>query len=843
MSKNRTYYQGYEKEKYFLAFILGFGCLIISLLPMMIVNHGYFVYSGDYNAQQIPFYNMANDTVRSGSFGWNWLTDLGSDFMTSYSFYLFGSPFFWLSTLLPRGLVTYAMPFLLALKHGLASLTAYAYIRRFVKNKYAAVIGGLLYACSGFQAYNVFFNHFQHVTALFPLMLIAMEEAINNKRKGVFAIMVAVMAINNYYFFAGQAVFLVLYYLFRWKSPDFHTSWKKFFGLCFEAIVGTMIAAFVLLPSALAIISNKRVDEMMYGLDMVIYTDSTIIPRVIQTFFMPPDPPAAPNLFFSDYEKWASIGGYFPLFSMAGVIAFMHSKRKHWATKLSFALIFFAFIPVLNSLFQAMNFYYYARWFYMPILIFAMMTAVSLDDENADVDFGWKFCVGAIAVFAVIGCLPSQLFNSKPFFFLLPDDIAYFWIVIGVAVACLIVSKIIFIKKKNHKPFIKASVYITAFAAIGCFFTTFLYTAANIDSERYYVDNVIDGKKYVYEEADENNFFRIDTYGGYENIGMIWGLPNMRCFQSTVNTSIMDFYNAIDIDRNVGSRAEPSHFTLRGLFSVKYFYRPIENNKTYQVLLSDDREREVQKLAMALNSGEKKDFSNAIIPEEIPGFEYIETRGDYEIYENKLFIPMGIAYDTYISEDNADDKKAKQRERVLLDALVLSDDQIKKYSDIMTEYTSKKSLDKDDYTKFCKQKRAKASSYFKYDSHGFESGITLDKPQLVFYSVPYSDGWTAEVNGKKVDVEKVSYGFMAVKAEAGENNIVFHYETPGLRYGIIISVSGIALLLGYLIIGFIIKKKSKNNEVGHTHYYDYESIQKIDASQEYIRSLIGKDKK
>ena len=55
MSKNKTYYQGYEKEKYFLAFILGFGCLIISLLPMMIVNHGYFVYSGDYNAQQIPF--------------------------------------------------------------------------------------------------------------------------------------------------------------------------------------------------------------------------------------------------------------------------------------------------------------------------------------------------------------------------------------------------------------------------------------------------------------------------------------------------------------------------------------------------------------------------------------------------------------------------------------------------------------------------------------------------------------------------------------------------------------------------------------------------------------------
>ena len=73
------------------------------------------------------------------------------------------------------------------------------------------------------------------------------------------------------------------------------------------------------------------------------------------------------------------------------------------------------------------------------------------------------------------------------------------------------------------------------------------------------------------------------------------------------------------------------------------------------------------------------------------------------------------------------------------------------------------------------------------------------------------EGKRIEVNGKKVDVEKVSYGFMAVKAEAGENNIVFRYETPGLKYGIIISISGIALLLGYLVICFIIKKKSKNN--------------------------------
>jgi hypothetical protein len=50
----------------------------------------------------MPFYNLANDAVREGQFGWNWYTDLGTEFISSYSFYLLGSPFFWLTVLLPR---------------------------------------------------------------------------------------------------------------------------------------------------------------------------------------------------------------------------------------------------------------------------------------------------------------------------------------------------------------------------------------------------------------------------------------------------------------------------------------------------------------------------------------------------------------------------------------------------------------------------------------------------------------------------------------------------------------------------------------------------------------------
>ena len=72
-------------------------------LPFMIMDKGYFIYYGDFNVQQIPFYQLAHDCVRSGDIFWNWNTDLGANFIGSYPFYLLGSPFFWLT--LPLSLI------------------------------------------------------------------------------------------------------------------------------------------------------------------------------------------------------------------------------------------------------------------------------------------------------------------------------------------------------------------------------------------------------------------------------------------------------------------------------------------------------------------------------------------------------------------------------------------------------------------------------------------------------------------------------------------------------------------------------------------------------------------
>ena len=71
----------------------------------------------------------------------------------------------------------------------------------------------------------------------------------------------------------------------------------------------------------------------------------------------------------------------------------------------------------------------------------------------------------------------------------------------------------------------------------------------------------------------------------------------------------------------------------------------------------------------------------------------------------------------------------------------------------------------------------------------------------VFFSIPYENGWSAYVNGEKVDIEKVNVGFMAIRVNAGTNvKIEFKYRTPGLFLGMAITVVCVLLFALYMVL-------------------------------------------
>lgn len=176
-------------------------------LPFLFIDKGLFQYCGDFNTQQIPFYTYMNGFVKSGRGSGAWETDLGTSVVNSYAFYLLGSPFFWLSVLLPQTWVPFAMLPLLVLKFGVCGLGAFTWLRCYSRTKSYAVIAACLYAFSGFTVYNTFFNHFVDCIALFPFLLWALDAYVYDGQRAVFPLMVAINCLNNYFFFAGQIVF------------------------------------------------------------------------------------------------------------------------------------------------------------------------------------------------------------------------------------------------------------------------------------------------------------------------------------------------------------------------------------------------------------------------------------------------------------------------------------------------------------------------------------------------------------------------------------------------------------------------------------------------------------
>lgn len=798
----------YKKEKNYalISFLLSIGFSLLFFIPNIIASNGYFVYYGDFNAQQIPFYQMIHDSILNGDTMWSNTTDLGANIVGSYSFYLLGSPFFWITLLFPSGAVPYLMGPLLILKIGCASLTSYLYLQRYVKNKSTAVFGGLLYAFCGFSIYNIFFNHFHEAILIFPLLLYSIDEYMYKKRKGIVAICVFLACTMNYYFFVGQVMFIVIYWVIRICTKTYpKINFKELLILAFEVIVGFLMTAIILIPSILSVIQNNRLSQWPNGWDAVVYSSQQKYVHIIEAFFFPPDIPARPNFTPDSGGNWSSIAAWLPLVGMTGVIGFLQTKEKHWLKKLIPLLIVVALVPIFNAVFQGFNMNYYARWFYMFDLMLILATVISI--ENAEIHWlkATRLSVGiTVVILALVGLMPykdtadASGVKTKIGLENYPERL---WIYGAIALISLCSFAFIFKAfAHNRKRLIKVLTFSLA-VVVAVYGNYMVYLGVLQSNKDFIIDYALNGGEDL--NLQDVKEVRSDFYECTDNLGMYWQIPNIQAFQSIVPGSIMDFYPTFDSDRDVASHPDTNLYGLRGVLSVKYLF---DNPADADDFIDDD--------------GNTK----------MPGFQYIDTRNGVNIYENKYYVPMGFMYNDFICEEEFNNISTESKDKALMKAMVLSQSQMKKYASI-TGYedgdfdslnnsdatylykgiSSKFTYDESSYKKDCVARKNQCCKTFKYINNGFTATIeNTGEENLVFFSVPYEDGWSAYVNGEKVEIEKVNISFMAVKVDGNSTSeIKFEYKTPGLSLGFAITLISGIVYIGYIGFLYYIKKRNK----------------------------------
>ena len=784
--------RGQSHKKFWQAVGLCALTAAIFFLPFYILDGGFFHYAGDFNSQQITFYRYMNGFVKGAGYPdsafagaprntFSWATDLGSGVMNAYSFYLYGSPFFWLSVLLPQSWLPYMMVPLLVLKFGVAGGGAFLYLRRYVKNENYAVLGACLYALSGFAVYNVFFNHFVDVVALFPYLLWALDEAIYENRHGLFAFWVAVNLLNNYFFFVGQVIFLCIYFVCKLTAKDFRLTGRKFGHLLWESVLGVAMGCLLLFPAVLSLLQNPRTIDLSSGWGFLTYAKVQQYLAILLSWILPPDSPYLTSVWSEGVIKWTSMTAYLPLCSLAGAMAYWRSRKADSKKRIVAVCAVCALVPVLNSAFYALNSSYYARWYYMPTLILAAMTVNALEDPDVDLDapargIGWIML--ATLVFAVV---PVRDDTTGTWSFGVLKNPGQFFVVLGFGLLGLALYRYLCgIWRQNSRFAQRMTAAVLVFACV--------FTMVHIGIGKFgqwYTDSDLvkqDTNALLLKNDLPEGDYRIDTYKIHDNIGMWLDKSCLQYFGSTAAPSILSFYPALGVKRDVRSEPELSNYALRGLLSVEYLITTPEK---------------------------QNDFEN----EADAGWEHAFTKDGYAVYRNTNYVPMGFTYDCYLTESEYEETAKTTRANLLMRALVLRDEDAAVYGQYLTHLPEgrREELYYESYVQDCRERRATAASVFQMNNSGFHAQITLEKENLVFFSVPYDDGFTAYVNGQETDILQVDEGLMAVLCPAGESSIDFVYQPDGIRLSRPLTLGGIAVWLVYTACFVWRKRRTKRS--------------------------------
>ena len=830
-----------HRYNYIWLFLSGMVLYLLSVLPSVIYRGGFFYYYGDYNFQTLEFYTSAVEAVKNGFFYWNPNIEWGSSMAGAYAFYLWGSPFFWISVLFPTKWIPYILPIIMSLRYGCATLTAYVWIRQYTKTSRGALIGAILYAFSGYQAVNIVFSSFHDVTAFFPLYLYAFDRLMQRKdwSRTAFVLLTALMFIINYYFFFGEVVFLILYFFVRYytykpkKRPaDYSAANKKrikgninlLLNALICGVVGVFISAYYIVQAMNGLVGNTRLGNIIQGNSFLAYNSSLTIWSIIKSLFLVPELMGRQALFFNTEVSWASVSLYLPCLSIVGVIVYFRSvkdKWSDWSIRLIVILSVAAAIPGLNALFSALNVQYYARWFYVPILIMSMMTSVAFENEDEkEIKSAAKAVLFITGGFLIFSFLPGQYTPIANGFLSIPDNFDDYWLVVITTVFLMLILFYVAYGNRKMKEGLKfisneiigvvaLSVVIMTGAVL--FNGTKVYANSAADDFR---TQCLDGRP----ELDETGYVRIENDASARNWSLIWNIPNNNIFLSTVNPSTFEvFENLTFIHRTQISPIPLNCIGLRQLLSTRYYLNnqnkpDVSNGEAYT--LSIETEEETSESNVTLLSG-----ADATGEEDIPeGFVYYGETDGFDVYDNPHYIPMGFTFDYFIRDElfqkikNDAELKIYASDRIIIRDLILTDEQAERYAGILEEDTEypEEPMSEEEFYRLSDERAASACTTFTYDSTGYQATIDLPRENLVFFSIPWDKGFTAYVDGEQATLEKVDYGFIAVLVPEGEHSIRLEWKPYGLGYGIAASIVGAILLAGTAVYDY---KKAKLSNV------------------------------
>lgn len=812
-----------EKRRiiYLLSFLLPFVITIVLLIVKKVFPFGEkCILRTDFYHQYLPFYTeLSSKLKRFGSLFYTYDVGLGTNFVTLFAYYL-SCPLNILLIFVPIKYVLEFMTIMIVLKIALCGLSmSYYLVKKYKTDSLIVVPFAVLYAFSGYIGAYYWNIMWLDNIALFPLLILGFENAFNGKKPYLFIITLGLSLLCNYYIGTISCLFFVFYFFFyailrEVKPKEFFI---KLLHIGVYSIIGVLISAVLLLPVIFAFKTTA--------------SSGSTFPKQFREYFTLIEM-LGRQLPLTKVENginyWPNI--YSGVICLPLLILYFTSKKYKTKEKICYAVLLLFFyasfainkldyiwhlLKFPNSLPCRHSFIY--NLLLLSICIKPLLKFNSIKDK--EVIFSFTF------IFTILMVSHKALETEKvPFYSI------YF------AIIYLLIYFIIFLKalskKTNRNLIILIAIVAVSLEASINMYETSIYTITrndymkNTDNIRTVVDNL---------KTKTNDFDRIErAVLRTKDDGAFLNFKTNSIFSSSAYKSGTDFY------KQFGMEASTNGYSITGstpfmdaFFNVKYkiFEKKPENTGKLNMREIDNIEdvylyQNIDTLPLSFmlensflesfdqTSGNPATVQNNVsrtlkLPVmldkmniDINGknakFKVVEGGDYYAFVRDKGIKEVTVSYNTtstkfknlnrgffielgYVAENtDLDFRNDTNDSELLIELFKFNFDSMKKVLNNIKDNSTFKLVN--------------------YNDTHIEYNINANKTGTCVITLPYDDGFTVKVDGKLVEKETVMNFLLGFKLDRGNHTVTIDYMPVGFKEGLALSILGILLLVGLVIL-------------------------------------------
>jgi uncharacterized membrane protein YfhO len=793
VKKELSFYEKYVDGKefyYLLVLLLGISYIIFGDFISFEKVYLFKDIGSDSLNIYFPWLTATSDYLKHEStLGWSFSQGMGQNLFPLW----IGDFFSNFLTYFDKSEIPYYLVLMEILKIFLSGFVFYKFLKELKVSNFSSLIFSVLYAFSGFIILGGCWTIFSVEALYAAIILYGFERWLNHRKFFWFVLGIALMAFLQPFFLFLYAITLSAYAIVRYYDV-YGDNKKLFFKFLLHSIgltlLGVLISSYQLFADLLQYSESPRVGgeaglfDKLKGNGVFELADEflrfTTIFRSFGSDMLGTG---------SDFKGWQNYleaplfyCGIFCLVTFPQFFISLSKKQKLIYGSLTLVFCLPIFFPYFRYAFWAFTGDYFRTfsWVITFLLVMFSARALSFIESHEKIN---KIVLGVTVLILLLMLYPSA--NQYTEF--INTDLRSFVSILIIVYALLLLG---LTQKSAVKEISKISILILCVIEITYMSSITVnkrdvMTRNELNQKIGYNDYSVEAVAYL--KKIDNGFFRV-------NKDFSSGLA--------IHTSVNDA-------KVQGYYGTSSYFSFNQKNYIKFLgdlnvIDPKDENSTRWARGVGDRP-----ILFSLASGKywlSKRTDNAIAN---IGFDSIAKFGDVKVYKNKYALPFGFTYNKIIRAEDFKKLSPAQKDMVILRACVIDKDNLHEFNKIklfdLADTLAPNTFE--NYMQYTNELKKDHLQISKFSENNIVGTIHSNDAKILFFSIPFDEGWSALVNGNDCQLFKLNCGLTGMKISKGINKVNLSFTPRYQRLGLIVSFSSFILFIIILISNVIINKK------------------------------------